>query len=127
MYYSCKYCGRMHQSGVPCPMRPQRKSKRDRRADKFRNTAIWQRKREEIRLRDRYVCRVCLDKNKINSNSLEVHHIAPLEEAFNKRLEDSNLITLCVTHHKMADRKELSPEYLIGLTTIPPAITGVKK
>lgn len=38
-----------------------------------------------------------------NSQELEVHHIVPLAEDYDLRLENENLITLCVRHHKMAD------------------------
>lgn len=122
MYYSCKHCGRMHPVGVVCRERPTRKAKGDRETDRFRNTASWQRKREEIKLRDRYLCRVCLEEHKIVYEGLEVHHIVPLEEAFAQRLEDCNLITLCVTHHKMAERGDLERGYLTALASIPPAV-----
>ena len=32
-----------------------------------------------------------------------MHHIVPLAEDYDLRLENENLITLCVRHHKMAD------------------------
>ena len=127
MYYSCKHCGRMHPVGVVCRERPTRKAKGDRETDRFRNTASWQRKREEIKLRDRYLCRVGLEERKIVYEGLGVHHIVSLEEAFERRLDDDNLITLCVTHHKMAERGEIDVARLTTLASIPPGCLGGKK
>ena len=43
---------------------------------------------------------------------LEVHHIIPLEEDYNKRLDSDNLITLCRYHHELAEKGEISREEL---------------
>lgn len=40
-------------------------------------------------------------------DELEVHHAEKLNEAYDKRLDNNNLLTLCVYHHKMADRGEI--------------------
>ena len=36
----------------------------------------------------------------------------PIEEDYNKRLDDNNLITLCRYHHKMAETGEIPREEL---------------
>ncbi|WP_243423737.1 HNH endonuclease [Anaerotignum lactatifermentans] len=54
------------------------------------------------------MCQICMKKlfdtvRQFNSQELEVHHIVPLADDYDLRLENENLITLCVRHHKMAD------------------------
>lgn len=78
-----------------------------------------------LKERDSYLCQVCKDNDRYNYDDLEVHHIVPLEEDCNLRLDDDNLITLCVAHHKQADRGEISEEYVKGLIDIPPTIKGL--
>ena len=50
--------------------------------------------------------------NQFNYNKLEVHHIEKLTENYDKRLDNDNLITLCVYHHKLADNGEIPKEEL---------------
>ena len=67
---------------------------------KFRNSGAWKRKAEEIKERDKYLCQICLKKNIINTRDLSVHHITPVSESQELRLENRNLITVCETHQK---------------------------
>jgi len=39
-----------------------------------------------------------------NFNDLEVHHIERIADAWDKRLEDNNLISLCRYHHELAEK-----------------------
>jgi hypothetical protein len=41
-----------------------------------------------------------------------VHHIIPLAEDYNKRLDNDNLITLCNYHHKLAEDNQIPREEL---------------
>lgn len=41
-----------------------------------------------------------------------MHHIIPLEEDYNKRLDSDNLITLCRYYHELAEKGEISREAL---------------
>ena len=41
-----------------------------------------------------------------------VHHITPLTDDFDARLDDDNLISLCAYHHEQAERGEISAEEL---------------
>jgi 5-methylcytosine-specific restriction endonuclease McrA len=124
MLKSCKYCGRIHDTKLDCGKRPKRK-KEPTQINKFRWSRRWREKAQQIKERDNYLCQVCKDNDRYTHDDLEVHHIVPLEEDYNLRLDDDNLITLCVTHHKQADRGEISREYLKGLIDIPPAIEGL--
>ena len=118
MKRSCKYCGFMHEVGVICSKKPKRNYKfKDKEKDKFRSSYIWQRKREEIKQRDLYLCKVCMNKElngeiKYNYEELSVHHIVPLEVDYSLRLENDNLITLCEKHHKEAEKGTIKAEYL---------------
>ena len=120
MLKSCKHCGRIHDTKFDCGKKPKRK-KEPTQINKFRWSRKWSSKREDIKERDNYLCKVCKTEGRYNYDDLEVHHIVPLEEDYDKRLDDDNLITLCVAHHKEADRGEISMEYLQELVNIPPA------
>lgn len=114
MLKSCQYCGRIHNSGYICPYKPIRKSKITE-ADKFRWTSLWQKKREEIKQRDLYLCQICIRELydtvvKYNTEELEVHHNIPINEDYNKRLNNYNLLTVCDMHHKMCDNGKIPRE-----------------
>lgn len=114
MLKSCQYCGRIHNSGYICPYKPIRKSKITE-ADKFRWTSLWQKKREEIKQRDLYLCQICIRQLyktivKYNTEELEVHHNVPINEDYNKRLDNDNLLTVCHSHHEMCESGEIPRE-----------------
>lgn len=111
MKKSCSFCGRIHDKGAACPLKPRsavRKKKRDSQASRYRSTAAWTRLSLRIRERDHYICQACL--HNLGSNKrmrigepVEVHHIDPLEENFEARDDENNLITLCKLHHEEAE------------------------
>lgn len=114
MLRSCKYCGKIHDSKYNCPSKPQRK-KQVTEADKFRWTSLWQKKREEIKQRDLYLCQICIRElyntiNKYNTEDLEVHHNIPINENYDKRLDNDNLLTVCHSHHDMCESGEIPRE-----------------
>ena len=116
---TCKYCG-ITQRGHNCPHKKSRVKSLDSESVRFRNTKAWARKSVEIKQRDRYLCAVCLANlyntmAMLNYKAVEVHHIVPIKEDYNKRLDNSNLITLCSFHHKMADKGEIPRKVLIDL------------
>mgnify|MGYP003491423993 FL=1 len=110
-YRSCPRCGRIHKYNEPCPIRKVNYSK-DTKENGFRSTRQWRNKSLQIRELSGNVCAVCLDLGMITYNNLEVHHIEPLEDRFDLRLEDSNLICLCSEHHHQAERGEIDKSYL---------------
>lgn len=108
MKISCAYCGRIHDRSYDCGRRP-KQIKRKYEKDAFRSTYAWQRKAEEIKERDHYLCQICIGNlydttNRINSTDLSVHHAIPLKESYAKRLDNDNLITVCGKHHEMAEK-----------------------
>lgn len=117
MLKSCKYCGRIHDKKYICPHKPIRQRYKKTEEDSFRNTKAWQRKRNNIKDRDKGLCQVCIRKlyntiKQYNYTDIEVHHIVPLREDYELRLEDDNLISLCKYHHELAERGEIPRDIL---------------
>ena len=111
---SCKYCNKIHDKYIVCSKKPI--YKKNTELDKFRWSSRWHSKRDSIKERDQYLCRVCLKLDKaLTYNYLEVHHIDPLAKAWDKRLDDTNLITLCRLHHEQAEKGVLKADYLRSL------------
>lgn len=114
IYKSCVRCGRVHDVNYICNVG---KSKRKYKyiggeERKIRNSTAWVYKSLEMRRRANFLCEVCKDEGVYNYDNLEVHHIEKLKDAPTKLLDDSNLITLCQFHHKLADKGMLEREYL---------------
>lgn len=62
-----------------------------------------------IKDRDHYLCQACLHNLdghgvRYTTDQLEVHHIEPLIDDYDRRLDDDNLITLCRAHHEQAEQ-----------------------
>ena len=73
----------------------------------------WKRKSLEIRERDKYLCQICMRKlygttQQYNNREIEVHHIVPIAEDWDGRLDNDNLISLCGRHHEMAEAGKIS-------------------
>lgn len=122
MLKSCKYCGRIHPSKYECPQKPKPKREKTEIA-RFRSSGEWTAKSAEIRDRDGQLCQACLREypgtmRQYNSKGISVHHIIPLAKAWEKRLDDDNLITLCGLHHEMAECGEIRADELRDM--IPP-------
>lgn len=117
MLRSCQYCGRIHDRKFNCGKKPVYQKKRTD-IDTFRSSKAWQRKREQIRQRDLNLCRVCFSRGLYIYDNLSVHHIIPIDQDYEKRLDEGNLITLCDVHHEMAENGEIDAETLKML--IPP-------
>jgi 5-methylcytosine-specific restriction endonuclease McrA len=113
MLKSCKYCGRIHDSKFNCGKKPKRK-KEPTDINKFRWSRRWREKRNHIVERDSYLCQLSIREKppRYIYTDLEVHHIVPIEEDWDLRLEDSNLITLSAEYHEKAERGEISREHL---------------
>lgn len=117
MLKSCKYCGKVHDSRYDCGHKPVRRKKIRTTQNSFRSTQAWKQKSLEIRERDHYLCQVCLRNlygtiNRYNNRQIEVHHIVPLIEDYDRRLDNDNLISLCTMHHGMAEDAGIPREVL---------------
>ena len=118
MKKSCKYCGGIHDVGYVCDRKPSFVYKKSSPEDAFRSSYGWKQKRTHILKRDYYLCRFCLSQGKVNTERLSVHHIISLKNNFNLKLDDGNLITLCILHHEQAEKGEIPADTLKKL--IPP-------
>lgn len=115
----CKYCGRIHDRQFDCGKKPKRfRRKNDSEAIKFRRTEQWTDKSIKIRERDNYMCQCCIrgiggEERSLNFDGTQVHHIVPVVEDYERRLDDENLITLCDRHHKQAEKGIINRETLV--------------
>lgn len=128
---SCQYCNNIHDRNFDCGMRPSRRRFTNEK-DKFRSCKKWKKKREQIRRRDLQLCQVCIRNlyntvQQYNYTNLSVHHAESLERAWNKRLDDDNLLTVCDYHHELAEKGEIPLSEIMEIITeqnsksIPPA------
>lgn len=114
MYKACSRCGKIHDYNKKCYAGDTLR-KKNTKANKFRKTTEWKYKSEEIREDSKYLCSVCLDNNIYNYDMLEVHHIDPIEENYDRRLDNYNLICLCNAHHREAEAGNIDRTYLYEL------------
>lgn len=121
MLKSCKYCGGIHDSKYICPRKPRRSVyKKETKPNEFRKTNAWKEKSLDIRSRDNFMCQVCIrelydTENKYNYTNIQVHHIVPVSEDFELRLEQDNLISLCKYHHDLAEDGKISIKELVNI------------
>lgn len=118
MLKSCSYCGRIHDSKKWCRQKRDAEQKRwnNRKATKalaFRRTKAWRDKSIEVRKRQHYMCVCCAHNlegttNRLNTKDLSVHHIIPIEDDYELRLDNENLITVCDMHHEMCEAGKIS-------------------
>lgn len=112
MFKACSRCGKIHDKNYNCTVNKPKYHCDRPETDRLRNTQKWAKKAVDIKEQAQYLCEVCRDKKILNYNNLEVHHIEKLRDKPDMLIEDSNLICLCIKHHKQADRGQLSKDYL---------------
>ena len=124
MLRTCNVCGGIHQEDKMCKRKYT--SKKNSKANSFRNTNAWIIKREQIKRRDKYLCQVCLKNGIYTYNNLQVHHIIPINIDYSKRLDSDNLITLCTYHHNQAEKGLITREQLLETIDPPPGSKQLK-
>lgn len=120
MKKACGKCGKIHDRNYICTACGAAQARSDSIAYAFRNRQVWKRKADEIRERDMNLCQVCVrglynSCRKFNSRDLSVHHIISLVTDFDRRLDNSNLITLCRYHHELAERGRIPVRELLDI------------
>lgn len=113
MLRSCKYCGKIHDTKYDCGRRPVYKKNVGGKSYFFRRSESWSKKSVEIRERDGYLCQICIRKlhgtiRQYNYDTLSVHHIIPVNEEYDRRLDNENLLTVCRMHHEMCEKGLIS-------------------
>ena len=83
-----------------------RKSEDNKLYDSFYHSSLWLKVRMVVVVRDHALCMDCL-KNNIVPLPLyhTVHHIIPIKNDYNKRLDINNLICLCEACHQRRHRE----------------------
>lgn len=62
------------------------------------------------------MCVYCMQHDKrINAADIEVHHIVPIHEDYDRRLDDDNLISLCREHHEAAEANMIKRQVLLDM------------
>lgn len=124
MLKACSYCGRIHDGKYMCEQKEQsirnrqsKRSKANKRVYDFHRSHKWKGKSIAIRERDNYCCQICErglhnPDRQYETDNISVHHIVPIAEDWDKRLDDENLITLCAKHHEQAEKGEIKKEEL---------------
>lgn len=84
MLKSCSNCQSIHDSKYDCG-KSNKGNKKGTDADKFRSSSAWNKKREQIKQRDNYLCQICIRKlhntiEKYTYDNISVHHIEKVNE-----------------------------------------------
>lgn len=106
----CSKCGTFHDHNYK-----HKDSRQKKNTDllSFYRTYEWTQLSKRVRERDNYLCQYCLHvDDEYTTDNLSVHHIIKAEEDETKRFNESNLITLCTKHHKMADEGKIDEDLL---------------
>lgn len=75
------------------------KHRRDKDSAAFYVSKPWLVTSQTIRIRDHYLCKLCLSNKKIKQVDV-VHHIKELRDYLELALVESNLISLCAGCHR---------------------------
>ncbi len=74
------------------------KYKRDQQARMFYKSRAWQAARLRALIRDNFLCQDCIKDNRITQADT-VHHRVEISRDWSKRLQLSNLVSLCASCH----------------------------
>ena len=115
---TCTYCRKIHGKEINCTAKKgyyrekYSRYEKDKDYTNFIKSKKWHEKSQEIKLLDCYCCLVCKGLGLNSPTYLEVHHIIKVRNDASLKLDNSNLITLCVNHHKMADSNKIASSEL---------------
>lgn len=115
---TCTYCHKIHDVKMKCTAKKgyyrdkNTRYQKDKDYIKFIKSKQWHNKSQEIKRLDCYRCLVCQSLGLISPVYLEVHHIVKYRNDSTLKLDNDNLITLCVNHHKMADSNKIASSEL---------------
>lgn len=118
---TCTYCRKIHGKEINCTAKRgyyrEKNSRYEKDKDyiKFIKSKLWNEKSQEIKKLDCYRCLVCQSLGLISPTYLEVHHIIKFRNNASLGLDNNNLITLCVAHHKQADANKIASSELHSL------------
>ncbi|EOU2050044.1 MAG: hypothetical protein E6610_03925 [Clostridium perfringens] len=121
---SCQYCFGFHKKGSDCPKKPktdygQKKENLDevnKMENKFYSSSAWQKTRASMMRDCGYKCCVCSNVYpdtivKHYTEAREVHHVIPIRDCWDKRLDVDNLVCLCTEHHHLIHQNEIRNKF----------------
>ena len=118
---TCTYCHKIHDIKKKCTAKKgyyrekNARYEKDKDYIKFIKSKQWFNKSQDIKRLDCYRCLVCQSLGLISPVYLEVHHIIKYRNNSTLGLDNNNLITLCVNHHKQADSNKIQASELYRL------------
>ena len=115
MFKVCSRCQKVHPFNQPCSCAKYKKDYKGGDERKLRRKNAWKEKSLEIRERADNLCEVCRDNGRYIYQGLQVHHIHKVKDEPERYLDNENLICLCETCHKKADKGEIDIDYLESL------------
>ena len=106
----CSRCGWILPVGERCSCQPAyrrdyQKFRRDKKIQEFRNSSEWREMRKRILIRDDNTDQYVLHTTGALRPGFSVHHIIPLSERWDLRLDEHNLITLSDDTHASLEYK----------------------
>ena len=106
----CSRCGKILPVGERCSCQPAyrrdyNKYRRDKKIQQFRASAEWRAMRQQIIERDTGTHQYVLHTTGALRPGFSVHHIIPLSERWDLRLDEHNLITLSDDTHASLEYK----------------------
>lgn len=120
MLKSCSYCLKVHDSKKVCPKKHKAKidykkkkenlSEVNQRENRFYSSTRWQKFRDSIMKENGYRCEVCyqvFDDRRKFTVAEELHHVEYIRDAWDKRMDEENVICLCHNHHKLIHKNNI--------------------
>lgn len=121
---SCNYCFGFHQKGTECPKKPKTDYRQknenldevNKMENKFYSSSAWQKTRASMMRDCGYKCYVCSNVHddtdvRHYTEAREVHHVIPIRDCWDKRLDVDNLVCLCTENHHMIHQNEIRNKF----------------
>lgn len=83
-----------------------RQNRRNKEYTAFYNSTQWRKLRQQVLMRDNYLCQHCLAEGVVNDKNLIVHHKIELKRDWSKRLDMDNLEAVCFSCHNKIHGKQ---------------------
>ena len=127
MLKSCQYCGRIHDKSFVCQQKQHRIAERqssrtinNKKIYAFHRSQAWKDMSKDTKQRDGYCCQICVrglynPDREFETDDLSVHHIIPVAEDWERKLDGDILLTLCRRHHEMAEKGEIPRAELLRI------------
>ncbi|MBI6065010.1 HNH endonuclease [Clostridium perfringens] len=121
---SCNFCFGYHPKGTECSKKPKKdyKLKKEnldevnKMENKFYSSSAWQKTRASVMRECGWKCYVCSnvypDTNlRHYTEAREVHHVIPIRDCWDKRLDVDNLVCLCTEHHHLIHQNNIRNKF----------------